>query len=137
MAVDEVPLGDLLRRFGQDAAALVRQEIALAKLELRESIGDYARDSARLAVAAAVGLLGALALTAFLIVGLGDLIDNYWLSALVIAALFLGAAALMVKSAWAHLKRPRLAPEETVQTLKEDQRWAKHEAQDFKKKLQA
>ena len=113
MAVDEVPLGDLLRRFGQDAAALVRQEIALAKLELRESIGDYARDSARLAVAAAVGLLGALALTAFLIVGLGDLIDNYWLSALVISALFLGAAAFMAKGAWAHLKRTRPAPEET------------------------
>ncbi len=113
MAVDEVPLSDLLRRFGQDAAALVRHEITLAKLELRQSAGDYARDSARLAVAAAVGLLGALALMAFLIVGLGDLIDNYWLSALIIAVLFLGAAAFMAKSAWAHLKRPRLAPEES------------------------
>jgi hypothetical protein len=35
---DKAPLGDLLRRFGQDAAALLRHEIALAKVELRENV---------------------------------------------------------------------------------------------------
>ena len=36
-----------------------------------------------------------------------------------------------------HIKRNRMAPQETVQTLKEDQRWAKREVQDFKQSLKA
>ncbi len=73
---DNVPLGDLLRRFGQDAGALVKQEIALAKLELRESAQSYARDAGRLGAAAAVAWFGAMALLAFLVIGLGALINN-------------------------------------------------------------
>jgi uncharacterized membrane protein YqjE len=133
----EAPLGDLLRRFAQDAGALVRQEIALAKLELRENLKAYAQDAAKVGIAAAVGLLGALALTAFVIVGLGDLIDNYWLSALIVAVVLLGVAAIMVRGTLVHMRRHSIAPEETVATLKEDQQWARHEARDFKRKLKA
>ena len=56
---------------------------------------------------------------------------------LIVAVLLLGAAALMAKSALAHMKKNSLAPQETVQTLKEDQRWAKREVQDFKQSLKS
>jgi hypothetical protein len=82
-------------------------------------------------------MLGALALTAFLIVGLGDVIDNYWLSALIVAVVLLGIAAIVVRAGLAHMRRHGVAPQETVATLKEDQRWARHEVQDFKHKLKA
>ncbi|HEX6560308.1 MAG TPA: phage holin family protein [Longimicrobiales bacterium] len=134
---DEVPLGDLLRRFGQDAGNLVKQEIALAKIEMRESMKGYARDAGRLGVAVGVAWFGAMALVAFLVIGLGALINNYWLSALIWTVVLLGAAAVLAKGALAHLKRNSLAPEETVETLKEDQRWAKQEAQEFKQRLKA
>lgn len=134
---DDTPLSELLKRFGQDGAALVRQEIALAKLEVRESIQGYMSDAARIGIAAGVGLLGMLALTAFMVVGLGDLLDNYWLSALIVAVVMLGAAGIMAKGALAHMKRNSLAPDQTLQTLKDDQRWAKNEAQEFKQKLKA
>lgn len=134
---DEPALGDLLRRFGQDATALVRQEIALAKLELRESAKSYASNAARMGVAAAVGLVGALTLTAFLVIALGDLINNYWLSALIVSIAFLGAAAVLARGAIAHMKQDSLAPRETVRTLKEDQEWAKREVADFKHRLKA
>lgn len=136
-ANEDIPLGDLLRRFGQDAAALVKQEITLAKLELRESAQGYARDAAKLGAAAAVGWFGAMALVAFLVIGLGALINNYWLSALIIAVVFLATAGIMAKGALAHMKRNSLTPRDTVQTLKEDQTWAKHEVQDFKRRLKA
>ena len=134
---NEVPIGDLFKQIGQDASTLVRQEITLAKLELRESAKGLAQDAGKLGAAAGLGLLGALALVAFVIVGLGDLIDNYWLSALIVAVLLLGGAALLARGALAHMKRNSLAPEETVQTLREDQRWAKREVQNFKQSMKA
>jgi hypothetical protein len=136
-ASNEVPIGDLFKRFGQDASTLVKQEITLAKLELRESAKGLAQDAGKLGAAAGLGLLGALALVAFAIVGLGDLIDNYWLSALIVAVLLLGAAGILAKGALDHMKRNSLAPEETVQTLREDQRWAKREVQNFKASMKA
>ena len=133
----EEPIGVLLKRFGQDASTLVRQEITLAKLELRESAKGLAQDAGKLGAAAGLGLFGGFALLAFLIIGLGDLINNYWLSALIVSVLLLGTAAGLAKGALNHMKKNRLAPEETLQTLKEDQRWAKREAQEFKQSLRA
>ena len=133
----EAPLGELLRRFGQDAGTLIKQEITLAKLELRESVKGLAQDAGKLGAAAGLALFGGFALLAFVIIGLGDLIDNYWLSALIVAVLLLGAAAVLAKGALAHMKSNSLAPQETVQTLKEDQRWAKREVQDFKQSLKS
>ena len=133
----EAPLGELLRRFGQDAGTLMKQEITLAKLELRESVKGLAQDAGKLGAAAGLALFGGFALLAFVIIGLGDLINNYWLSALVVAVLLLGTAAVLAKGALAHMKSNSLAPQETVQTLKEDQRWAKREVQDFKQSLKS
>ena len=133
----EAPLGELIRRFGQDAGTLIKQEITLAKLELRESIKGLAKDAGKLGAAAGLALFGAFAFLAFVVIGLGDLINNYWLSALIVAVLLLGTAAVLAKGALASMKENKLAPEETVQTLKEDQRWAKREVQDFKQSLKA
>ena len=136
-AGQEAPIGDLLKRIGQDAGTLVKQEITLAKLELRESVKGLAKDAGKLGAAAGLGLFGAFAFLAFVIVGLGDLIDNYWLSALIVAVLLLGAAAVLAKGAMNHMKKNSLAPQETVQTLKEDQRWAQREAQQFKQAMKS
>jgi uncharacterized membrane protein YqjE len=136
-AGSEAPIGELLKRFGQDAGTLVKQEITLAKLELRESVKSLAKDAGKIGVAAGLGLFGGFAFLAFVIVGLGDLINNYWLSSLIVAVLLLGTAAMMARGALANMKRNSLAPEETVQTLKEDQRWAKREVQDFKQSLKS
>ena len=133
----EAPIGDLLKQFGQDAGTLVKQEIALAKLELRESLQSFTSDAGKLGAAAGLALFGAMALLAFLIIGLGALIDNYWLSALIVAVVLLGAAAILGKGALNHMKQTSLTPEETVQTLRDDQRWAKREVQDFKQSMKA
>jgi uncharacterized membrane protein YqjE len=137
MADDDQRLGELLRRFAQDAGTLVRQEIALAKLELRENIKQYARDVSKVGIAAGIGLLGVFALMACAIIGLGAVLDNYWLSALIVAAVLLFAAGIMARGALAHMRRKSVAPDQTVATLKEDKRWAQHEARDMKRRLKA
>jgi uncharacterized membrane protein YqjE len=133
----EAPVGDLLKRLGQDTSTLVKQEITLAKLEMRESVKGLAKDAGKLGAAAGLGLFGGFAFLAFVIVALGDLINNYWLSALIVAVLLLGAAAVLARGAMNHMKKNSLAPQETVQTLKEDQRWAQREAQQFKQAMKS
>ena len=134
---DDQGLSDLLRRFAQDAGVLLRHEIALAKLELRESITSYARDAAKVGIAGAIALFGVLALTAFAVIGLGDLVNNYWLGALIVAVALLAIAGVLGMRAIGHMRRNTVAPEETVATLKEDKRWLQHEARDLKRKLKA
>jgi uncharacterized membrane protein YqjE len=130
-------LGDLLRRFAQDAGTLVRQEIALAKLELRENVKEYARDASKVGIAAAIGVMAAFALMAFAIIGLGALLDNYWLAALIVGVMLLITAGVMARGAIRHMRRNSVAPDQTVETLKEDTRWMKHEARDMKRRLKA
>ena len=132
---DDVPIGELIKRVGNDAGTLVKQEIALAKLELRESFKSLAKDAGKLGAAAGLAFLGALAVLAFAIIGLGDLLNNYWLSSLVIGLVLLVAAWLTARAARHHMKQNSLAPEETVETLREYQRWAKHEVQEFKQSI--
>ena len=134
---EEVPVGELLKRFGQDAGTLIKQEIALAKLELRAALKGLAQNAGTLGAAAGLALFGAFAFLAFVIIALGDLINNYWLSALLVAAVLLGAAALLAKGALKQMKQNPLAPQETVQTLIEDQRWAKREVEEFKQSMKA
>ena len=121
---DEPPIGDLFRRLSDDATRLVRQEIALAKVELRESASVLGASAAKVGIAAGVALLGAMAAVAFLIVALGDLIDNYWLSALIVSVVLLGIAAVMGKSAMKQLKGHEMKPTRTIDTLRDDAVWA-------------
>jgi len=130
---EEPPLSDLFRQLSDDATRLIRQEVALGKAELRATGSALAGDAAKLGVAAGLGLLGAMAATAFLIIGLGALLLNYWLAALIVSVLFLGVAAVLAKQALDDIKKRDLKPTETIETLRADAEWAKHEAREVKR----
>ncbi|MBC7791420.1 MAG: phage holin family protein [Anaerolineae bacterium] len=131
----EHSLGDLFKRLSVDAAELLRQEADLAKVEIRETGATLARDAAKLSVAFAMGLAGVLSFAAFLVVALGDLLDNYWLGALVVAVAFLGTSGVLLKSALNDIKRRGLKPQETIGTLREDVDWARSEVKELKREL--
>src|SRR5690554_3724149 len=81
--LDEEPsIGELFKQLSNDASHLIRQEVALGKAELRETASALGKDAAKIGIAATVAWFGALATLAFLILGFGALIGNYWLSAL-------------------------------------------------------
>lgn len=129
-------LGDLVRQLAQDSATLVRQEMALAKAEMRENARGMTKAIALLAVGGAAMLLALLALTAFLVIVLGDWMgDEYWLGALAVALLYGVIGAILLASGRGKLKQNELRPDQTLQTLREDQRWAKSQAQQFKRDL--
>jgi uncharacterized membrane protein YqjE len=133
--VGEPPLRDLFRQLSEDAARLVRQEIALGKAEVRETVVSLGKDAVRIGTALGLGMLGAMAATAFAIVGLGALIGNYWLSALIVTVLLLAIGAIMGRSAMRQMRGRDLKPTQTLETLRADAEWAKHEARMVKQEL--
>ena len=82
-------LSDLFRTLAGDLARLVRQEIALAKLELRRTVRTFTGAMSRIAVGAGVGGIGTLTVLAGIIVLVGELIGSYWLSAIIVGAVLL------------------------------------------------
>lgn len=130
-------VGELFKRLSADSTHLMRQEINLAKAELKESSARVGTAASRLGVAVGIAIPGLLALTAFLVIGLGDLIDNYWASALIVAVVLLVTAAVMAKRAIANLKEGSIGIPETAGTLREDAQWAKQEVQAFKREFTA
>ncbi|QJR34159.1 phage holin family protein [Gemmatimonas groenlandica] len=132
----DAPLGTLLKQLTGDTADLLRQELALAKSEAREAGTRLMRDAAKVGIAAGLTLMGGLALTTSLIVGLGVLLSgNYWLSALIVGVAAFGAGYSMVQSALRDLSDHGFAPKEAIASLKADQRWASREVQDLKHEL--
>lgn len=133
----EQSVGDLFRQLTTDSSHLIRQEINLAKIELKETGARLGRAGTKLGIAIGVAIPGLLALAAFLVIGLGDLMnENYWLSALIVGIAFIGIAATLAKRATATLREGIGFPE-TVGTLREDTQWAKEEAQAFKRQFTA
>lgn len=132
----EPSIGELLKRVTTDTSELMRQEVALAKAEMRQSLATLARDSAKAAIGMGVALVGVLALAAFLIAGLGSLLDGrYWLSALIIGVVFLAMGIVLARNALADIKRRGLVPDQTAESLRGDAAWAKREAAEVKREL--
>ena len=130
----ERPMSDLVRRLGDDGARLVRQEIRLAKLELQAKMAQLIRDLIGLSIAGALVGLGALALTATLILVLGRYVfgGEYWAGALIVGGVFLIVGGIWALAAARGMGK-NLQPEATLESVRENVDWAKREARDFKR----
>ncbi|HEX2187511.1 MAG TPA: phage holin family protein, partial [Longimicrobiaceae bacterium] len=128
-------LGSLFRELSADASVLIRQEVALARVEMRRNVRALARDVGSMAVWGVVATVGGLVLVAFLVAGLGDLLDNYWLAALVVGLVFVAAGAFMALRALRSLQSAQVRPEATVESLRETGAWAQGEAAELRAAL--
>jgi hypothetical protein len=122
----ERPIGELLKQLANETTTLVRQELELAKAEVREK-GQHAGPAVGMwGAAAAAGLMAFGSLTACFILALDGAIPN-WLAALLVAIIYMAVAGLLYargKRRVSQVGSP--VPEQTVETLKEDVQWAKH-----------
>jgi uncharacterized membrane protein YqjE len=122
-------VGALLRELADGSAQLVRQEIRLARIEVGELLRGLGKGTAQVAVGGVMMLLGVMALLTGVILLIGDewLRDRYWLAALIVTVILSAVAAWMARQGTALLTPSRLAPDETVRTLKEDKEWLKRQ----------
>ena len=119
------PLGELMRELADQTATLVRQELELAKAEMRQK-GRRAGVGAGLLGGAGVAGLAALgALTAFFILALDGALPN-WLAALIVAAVYgVIAGILYLRGREKVQEAGRPVPEQTQQSIQEDLEWAR------------
>ena len=121
-------VGALFRDLAVSSAELLRGELRVARMEAGEVGSRVARGTAQVALGAVLLLLGTLALATGIVLLVGDQwlpSDRYWLAALVVLVITGGLAAWLGRTGMAQLRPSRLAPEQTIETLREDKEWLK------------
>jgi hypothetical protein len=123
------PTSELLKQLSDQTTALARQEIELAKLELREKGRKAGMGAGMFGGAGAFGVYAFGALTACIILALATLLPG-WLAALIVALVYGAVAGVLALRGRAKVSEAGpLVPEQAVDTTKEDVRWVKTRAQ--------
>ena len=117
-------IGELVRGILHDLRSLVREELALARLEIREQARRARLAALSFGIAAASLAFGGAFLLIALATAIADLLSwPVWAGFLIVAVL-LGVAGLVTLAAGRRqAQRLRPVPEETVTTLKENSEW--------------
>ncbi|MDP9314532.1 MAG: phage holin family protein [Chloroflexota bacterium] len=126
MQREERSLAELFSELSSETSTLVRQEIQLAKVELTQKAKSISKDIAYIAAGGAVAYAGLIVLTFALVYLLAEIIWP-WLAALIVGLVVVGVGYGLVQSGLSKLKQANLKPERTIETLKEDKEWAKHQ----------
>jgi hypothetical protein len=126
-AAAERSIGELFADLARETSTLVRQEVQLAKTELTQKATFLAKN----AVFIAIGGLVAYAGFVVLLVGLAFLLNQIglplWLAALLVGLVVAGVGGFMALKGLKGLKEADPVPHQTVETVKEDVRWAKEQ----------
>ena len=125
----ERSIGELFSKLSTETSTLIRQEMALARAEMTEKGKEAGKGAGLFGGAGAVGLLGASAITAGIILLL-DLAIAAWLAAIIVGLVYVAVAAVLGLKGRDRIQAATPpVPEQTVDTVKEDVEWAKTRAQ--------
>jgi len=118
--LNDRPVGELIQQLSQQTATLVRQELQLAQVEMKEKGKRVGIGAGLFGGAGVVALYGVGALTATIVLALATFLDA-WLAALIVTAVLFGAAgviALVGKKQVDEGTPPK--PEQAIQSTKRD-----------------
>lgn len=123
--VENQSVGSLVSGLTSDLSTLMRQELELAKVELRQEATKTGKAAGLFGGAGLAGWMVALFSSLALMWGLGEVMPLGW-AALIVAVLWAIVAAVMFVQGRAKMREVRPVPE-TVRSLKEDVQWAKNQ----------
>jgi hypothetical protein len=121
---DDKSLGVLLKELTSEFQRLLRAEVELAKLEVREEVEHTGQVAKFGAIAALAGFFAVLLLSFAAAWGLAEVMPvgvAFLIVGLVDAAVAI-VAAIVARN---RMREVNLVPEQTVETLKEDVTWAR------------
>ncbi len=123
---DRASFGELIQDIVSNIQGLIRSEFRLAKTEIREDATAAGKAAGVLLAGMALGFfgLGFLLLTAVYAL---NIVLAAWLAALIVGAAVTVFAAILAGVGYGMLKRINPAPEQTVDTVKEDVAWVRQE----------
>jgi hypothetical protein len=123
--VSETSVGELIGNISDDLSQLFRQEVELAKAELKQEASKAGKAGGMLGGAAFAGYLAVVLLSFALVFALGNVMDLGW-AALIVAVLWGVVGAVLFANGRKKLKTVDPMPRRTVDTLKEDAQWLKN-----------
>ena len=123
--VAQTSIGELLGNISNDLSQLFRQEVELAKAELKQEASKAGKAAGMLGVAGFAGYLAVVLLSFALVFALANVMDAGW-AALIVAVLWGIVGAILYSSGRKKLKTVDPVPHRTVDTLKEDAQWLKN-----------
>lgn len=123
MSAQDQSIADVLKSAIGDAQELVRAEIALAKMELRQEVNRVGAGVAALVVGAVVGLVALVFILTAVAWAISELLQwPVWSGFLIVAAVVAIVAAALLVMGRNRIRAERRMPL-TVDTLKETMRW--------------
>jgi hypothetical protein len=111
-------LGQIIGDVSRDLSTLMRQELELAKAELRTEVSKSGKGAGMLGGAGFAGYMVLLFLSLALWAGLSNAMDAGW-AALIVAAVWGAIAAVLASKGRTLLRTVHPKPERTVETLQQ------------------
>jgi uncharacterized membrane protein YqjE len=117
-------IGSLIRGILNDLRTLIREEIALARVEMREQAGRAKAAAMSFGIAVAALAFGGVFLLVAIALGIASLLGwPAWTGFLVVALLLCIGGFFTLSTGRKQLAGVHAVPEETVTTLKENSEW--------------
>jgi len=118
-------IGEIISDISEGLSRLFRQEVELAKVELKAEASKAGRAAGMFGGAGVAGLLTAIMLSFALTYALGNVMNLGW-AALIVGVLWGIAAAVLFVTGRSRAKEVSPMPRQTMETLKEDAQWLKN-----------
>ena len=132
MEQDGADLGEVISSLAGEIGTLVRQEADLVRCEMAEKAETAKEGAVRIGMGGAFAFVGAFALAAAAVLG-GTLLLVQWMSPLaaacvseaIVGVILAAVGAGLLKSGGERLRPSRLLPRKSLESIKEDARWAR------------
>lgn len=132
---EEQSVGGLLKQLRDESSTLIRDEVSLAKTEMREKAAVYGRNIGSLVAGALIGY----AALVVILLAIGSLIAEgligadmdpamaHFLGLVIVGVVVAIISAILVSKATSKLKEESPVPERTVETLRNDKKWVEQQ----------
>ena len=120
---DDRSLGELFGQLTTDMSTLMRKEIELARIEIKEEVAQAGKAGGILGATAVVGHLALLLLSFAAAWGLSEIMPE-GLAFLLVGLVYAVIAAVLYSKGRSELAKVDPTPTQTIETLKEDAQWA-------------
>lgn len=127
LPVPERSVGELVSDLSQQLSTLLRQELLLARTEIGDRTRSLVRDLVMIGAGAALASTALTTLAATLVLALIEAEWRPWVAALTVTVALALIGGFIVMSGLRAMRSRRVAPVETVASVKETAQWIKNE----------
>ncbi|MDL5205900.1 phage holin family protein [Streptomyces sp. ALI-76-A] len=122
---EDSSVGELLSVVTSDVQTLFRQEVELAKVEVKQEATKAGKAAGMYGGAGFAGYMVLLFLSLAAVLGLANVMDGGW-AALIVTAVWAVIAGVLYQRGRTQMRTVAPKPDRTVETMKENAQWARH-----------